>query len=51
MMDKSPVYEAISKPLIKLANMICWLAQKTLSEKDFAEFIRLLNSTKEGEQE
>ena len=31
--------DSISRLVIKLADMICWVASRTLSKKEFAEFI------------
>lgn len=33
------LFESISKALTKLSNMICWVAKRTLTSKEFDEFV------------
>ena len=33
------MFDSIAKAIVKLSNMICWLAERTLSVKDFKDFI------------
>ena len=46
------LFEDIEKVLTKLGNMIVWIAQRTLTNKEFREFCdKFVEPIKDGEQE
>lgn len=44
------LYEAVSKALAKLSNMIVWLAKQTLSVKEFTEFMNEFGEKKDDDE-